>query len=274
MRTPVERRGGKVVVSDLIADRARAVVEEIEAAGGEAIGIKADVRIESEVEQAVSAGVESYTRLDIMFANAGRSIPGGPSIEETTEEQWDDVTNTVYRGVFVSSRHACRQMKQQRSRNIVVTISAAGLHAYPVGFGAYAAGKAGAIGLVRSMATEWGRYGIRVNGLARTQGMSINFALPLEAPVLNVSYEEFALRESGQAWHDDRFVGPLKVGRPPSLKDNAAVATFLAPHDSAYMSDLIIPACDGGNFAMTSIAFPKTSSLEEMAAPALDEPAG
>ena len=54
-----------------------------------------------------------------------------------------------------------------------------------------------------------------------------------------------------------RFVGPLKVGRPPSLKDNAAVATFLASDDSAYMSGLIIPACDGGNFAMTSIHFPR-----------------
>jgi NAD(P)-dependent dehydrogenase (short-subunit alcohol dehydrogenase family) len=265
--------GGKVVVTDLVEDRAQAVAKEILAAGGEAIGLKTDVRIEAEVEQAVGAAVENFGRLDIMFANAGRSLPGGPSIEDTTEEQWDDVTNTVYRGVFFSGKHACHQMKKQHGGNIVVTASAAGINAYPVGFGAYAAGKAGTIGLVHSMATEWGRYGIRVNGLAPTHGMSINFALPLDAPVLNMSYEEFALQESGEAWHDDRFVGPLKVGRPPSLKDNAAVATFLASDDSAYMSGIIIPACDGGNFAMTSIPFPKTWSLEEMAASALDEPA-
>ncbi len=265
--------GGKIVVTDLIEDRAQAVAKEILAAGGDAIGLKTDVRIEAEVEQAVGAAVENFGRLDIMFANAGRSLPGGPSIEDTTEEQWDDVTNTVYRGVFFSGKHACHQMKKQHGGNIVVTTSAAGINAYPVGFGAYAAGKAGAIGLVHSMATEWGRYGIRVNGLAPTHGMSINFALPLDAPVLNMSYEEFALQESGEAWHDDRFVGPLKVGRPPSLKDNAAVATFLASDDSAYMSGLVIPACDGGNFAMTSIPFPKTWSLEDMAASAMDEPA-
>ena len=47
---------------------------------------------------------------------------------------------------------------------------------------------------------------------------------------------------------DDRFVGPLKVGRPPSLKDNAVVENFLASDDSAYMSGLVIPACDGGQF--------------------------
>jgi NAD(P)-dependent dehydrogenase (short-subunit alcohol dehydrogenase family) len=265
--------GGKIVVTDLIEDRAQAVAKEILAAGGDAIGLKTDVRIEAEVEQAVGAAVENFGRLDIMFANAGRSLPGGPSIEDTTEEQWDDVTNTVFRGVFFSGKHACHQMKKQHGGNIVVTTSAAGINAYPVGFGAYAAGKAGAIGLVHSMATEWGRYGIRVNGLAPTHGMSINFALPLDAPVLNMSYEEFALQESGEAWHDDRFVGPLKVGRPPSLKDNAAVATFLASDDSAYMSGLVIPACDGGNFAMTSIPFPKTWSLEDMAASAMDEPA-
>ena len=266
--------GGRIVVTDLVEDRAHAVVEEITAAGGEAIGLKADVRIEAEVEQCVTAAVERFGRLDIMFANAGRSLPGGPSLAETTQEQWDDVVNTVFRGVFFSGKHAFRQMKQQRSGNIVVTTSAAGINAYPVGFGAYAAGKAGAIGLVHSMATEWGKYGVRVNGLAPTHGMSINFALPLDAPVLNMSYEEFALQQSGGEWNDDRFVGPLKVGRPPSLKDNAAVATFLASDDSAYMSGLVIPACDGGNFAMTSIFFEQSWSLEEMAAPALDEPAG
>jgi NAD(P)-dependent dehydrogenase (short-subunit alcohol dehydrogenase family) len=264
--------GGKIVVTDLVEDRAEAVAKEILGAGGEAIALKTDVRIEAEVEQAVKAAAESYGRLDIMFANAGRSLPGGPRIEDTTEEQWDDVTNVVYRGVFFSGKHACHQMKKQGGGNIVVTTSAAGINAYPVGFGAYAAGKAGAIGLVHSMATEWGKYGIRVNGLAPTHGMSINFALPLDAPVLNMSYEEFALQQSGEAWHDDKFVGPLKVGRPPSLKDNAAVATFLASDDSAYMSGLVIPACDGGNFAMTSIRFPDQWSLEEMAAPASEQP--
>jgi NAD(P)-dependent dehydrogenase (short-subunit alcohol dehydrogenase family) len=264
--------GGRIVVTDLVEERAQAVAKEVEAAGGEAVSLTTDVRIEADVEQAVAVAVENFGRLDIMFANAGRSIPGGPSIEDTTEEQWDDVTNTVYRGVFFSGKHACRQMKKQRSGNIVVTTSAAGINAYPVGFGAYAAGKAGAIGLVRSMATEWGKYGIRVNGLAPTHGMSINFALPLDAPVLNKSYEEFALEQSGEAWHDDRFVGPLKVGRPPGLKDNAVVATFLASDDSAYMSGLILPACDGGNFAMTSIRFPDSWSLEDEAAPTQDGP--
>src|SRR6266849_6326855 len=141
------------------------------------------------------------------------------------------------------------------------TTSAGGLNAYP-GFGPYCAGKAGAIGLVRSMAFDWGGYGIRVNGLAPTHGMSANFALPPDAEVLGLSYEEAALAESGGTWDPMTFPGPLKIGRPPSLRDNAAVATFLASDDSAYMSGVVIPSCDGGSFARTSIAFPESWSLD------------
>ena len=123
--------GGRIVVTDLVEDRAHAVAKEVEAAGGDAVGLKTDVRIEAEVEQSVAAAVENFGRLDIMFANAGRSLPGGPSIAETTEEQWDDVTNTVFRGVFFSGKHAFHQMKKQRSGNIVVTTSAAGHQRLP-----------------------------------------------------------------------------------------------------------------------------------------------
>jgi NAD(P)-dependent dehydrogenase (short-subunit alcohol dehydrogenase family) len=262
--------GASVVVSDINEDRARAVAEEIRQAGGQALGVRADVRVEHEVARAVAEAVDRYGRIDIMFANAGRSLPGGCPLEEVTQEQWDDVNAVVFRGVFFAGKYACREMKKQGGGNIVVTVSAAALNAYPVGFAPYAAGKAGLLGLVKGMAVEWGKYGIRVNGLAPTHGMSINFPLPLDAPVLNMSYEEFALEQSGEPWQPHMFVGPLKVGRPPSLRDNAAVATFLASDDSAYMSGIIIPSCDGGSSALTSIPFPDKWSLEEMAAPALD----
>ena len=113
-------------------------------------------------------------------------------------------------------------------------LSAAAHNAYP-GFGPYVAGKTGALGLVRSMAYDWGRYGIRVNALSPTHGMSVNFAMPPEAPPLGLSYEEAAVQGigpmSGEPAEWDPFTmfpGPLKVNRPPSLQDNANVATFLA----------------------------------------------
>jgi len=258
--------GGSVVVTDLIEARAEAVAKEITADGGTAIGRRADVGVEADMEAAVAAAVAAWGRLDVMFANAGRAPAGfgATPLEDVTEEDWDAVNAAVYKGVFFSGKHACRQMKTQGTGgNIVVTTSAGGLNAYP-GFGPYNAGKAGAIGLIKTMAYDWGRYGIRVNGLAPTHGMSLNFALPPEAEVLGISYEEAALAESGGAWDPvTMFPGPLKVGRPPGLQDNAAVATFLASDDSQYISGVTIPSCDGGSFARTSIPIPESWTLAD-----------
>jgi NAD(P)-dependent dehydrogenase (short-subunit alcohol dehydrogenase family) len=260
------REGGSIVVTDVIEARAKAVADEISASGGHAIARRADVAVEAEVEAAVAAAVAEWGRLDIMFANAGRGPAGfgGTPLEDVTEAEWDEVNDVVYKGVFFSGKHACRQMKKQGTGgNIVVTTSAGGLNAYP-GFGAYNAGKAGAIGLIKSMAYDWGRYGIRVNGLAPTHGMSLNFALPPEADVLGISYEEAAVAEAGGTWDPvTMFPGPLKVGRPPGLRDNAAVATFLASDDSQYVSGVTIPACDGGSFARTSIPIPEAWTLQD-----------
>ncbi|MDO8361688.1 MAG: SDR family oxidoreductase [Actinomycetota bacterium] len=260
--------GASVVVTDLIEQRAEIVAATINDEGGSALGLRADVTVEAEVEAAVAAAVAKYGRLDIMFANAGKAVPGFGTIalEDISVAEWDDVNDVVYKGVFFAGKHACRQMKtQEDGGNIVVTVSAGGHNSYP-GFGPYCAGKAGAAGLVRSMAYDWGRYGIRVNGLSPTHGMSVNFALPPETPALGMSYEEAQLAESGATWDAvTMFPGPLKVKRPPSLEDNAAVATFLASDDSTYMSGIIIQSCDGGNFARTSIPIPENWSLEDQA---------
>jgi NAD(P)-dependent dehydrogenase (short-subunit alcohol dehydrogenase family) len=256
--------GGTIIATDVVEKRAVDVAAQITEKGGTSIGIKVDVGIESEVEAAVNLTVSEYGRLDVVFANAGKPVEGFGSIpfEDITEAQWDDVNNAVYKGVFFCGKHAARVMKGQGGGNIVVTTSAGGLNAYP-GFAPYCAGKAGAIGLVRSMAFDLGKYGIRVNGLAPTHGMSANFALPPDADVLGLSYEEAALAESGQAWDPRTFPGPLKLNRPPTLRDNAAVATFLASDDSTYMSGIVIPSCDGGSFARSSIPFPDEWSLED-----------
>jgi NAD(P)-dependent dehydrogenase (short-subunit alcohol dehydrogenase family) len=256
--------GGSIVVTDIVCERAEKVAAEITGAGGVALARRVDVTDEDDVASAVAATVEAFGRIDVMFANAGIGPEGFGTVplEDTTEQQWDAVNDVVYKGVFFCGKHAARAMKR-RGGNIVVTISAGGLNAYP-GFAPYNAGKAGAVGLVKSMAFDWGRYGIRVNALAPTHGMSVNFALPLDADVLGLSYEEAKLAESGASW-DPRtmFPGPLKVDRPPNLRDNANVATFLASDDSQYISGLTIPSCDGGSFARTSIPFPENWGLAD-----------
>ena len=219
--------GASVVVTDVVEQRAHVLAALINDRGGKAIGMKADVSVEADVKAAVEAAVATYGRLDIMFANAGKAPAGMGTIalEDFTEEQWDDVNDVVYKGVFYAGKYACQQMKTQPGGgNIVVTISAGGHNSYP-GFGAYCAGKAGAIGLVRSMAYDWGRFGIRVNALSPTHGMSVNFALPPDTPALGMSYEEAALAESGADWDPHTmFPGPLKVNRPPPTSPHCSHA--------------------------------------------------
>lgn len=258
--------GGKIVVSDLVEKRALDVAEHIRAEGGDAIGLRADVRVETEIETLVQTATDNYGRLDIMFSNAGAPPTGFGTIalEDFTAQQWDDNININLRGAFFAGKHACHQMKAQGDGgNIVVTISAGGINAYP-GFGAYNSAKAGAIGLVKSMAYDWGRFGIRVNALSPTHGMCVNFAMSPEDEPTAMSYEQAALAETGDTWNPHTmFPGPLKLNRPPTLNDNAEVATFLASDASMYMSGANIASADGGNFARTSIPIPEAWSLQD-----------
>lgn len=244
--------GAKIVTSDYVHGRAEKVADEIVAAGGEAVGLHADVRVEADMERLVQTAVDHFGRIDIMHANAGVPEPGfgARAFHELSLEDWNNIVATNLTGIFLAWKHSARQMiAQGHGGNLVATTSASSFNAYP-GFPAYTASKAGANGLVRAAATEWGKYGIRANGLAPTHGMSINFALPQEADVLGLSYEQMA------PWDPDHRAMPLRLDTPPTLRDNAYMALFLASEESRYMSGQVIASVDGGNFARTSIVMP------------------
>lgn len=250
------REGANVVVTDLIFKRALDVAAQVGEQGGKAVGLKADVRVEADMDAAVQAAVGEFGRLDIMFANAGVAPEGFGTVplEEFSLEAWNAVNEVIFTGVFLSSKAAVKVFKRQGGGgNIIVTGSAGGIVAYP-GFFAYCAGKGGAHMLVKAMAFELGRLGIRVNALAPTHGMSVNFAMPPDADVLGVSYEEAAAAEAG-GWDPGPSPIPLKRDRPPRLIDNANVALFLASDESRYMSGVVIPAADGGTLSRVAINF-------------------
>ncbi|MFI5041735.1 MAG: SDR family NAD(P)-dependent oxidoreductase [Acidimicrobiales bacterium] len=245
--------GASVVTSDLVSGRAQAVAKEVEAAGGQAVGIDADVRIEADMERLVVTAVETFGRLDIMHANAGVPEPGFGSnlLEDLSLDDWNYIVSVNMTGIFLAFKHAARHMiSRGAGGTLLATTSASAFAAYP-GFPAYGASKAGANGFVRSASLEWGKHGIRVNALCPTHGMSVNFALPPEAEVLGKSYEEI------EPWDPDARAMPLRLDRPPRLRDNANLALFLASDESAYMHGQCIQATDGGTFARVSIIFPQ-----------------
>jgi NAD(P)-dependent dehydrogenase (short-subunit alcohol dehydrogenase family) len=258
-------QGARVVVTDLLADRAEKVAGEVAAAGGQAVWLKADVRIEAEMQESVALATRTWGRLDVMFANAGVGEVGFGTVpfEELTVENWDAVQDVNLKGVFLAAKAAVPTFKAQGGGNIVVTSSASSYAAYPH-FVSYTASKHGVNGLVKVLSATLGRFGIRVNALCPAHGMSINLALAPDAEVLGKSYEEMA------PWDKAKAAMPLRLDRPPTLADNAKVALFLASDDSAYMSGVCLPATDGGTLSRVAIIFPEDVGGEGLGAPSAE----
>jgi NAD(P)-dependent dehydrogenase (short-subunit alcohol dehydrogenase family) len=244
-------QGARVVVADVIADRGEQTAKIVHDRGGEAIAIRTDVRVEDDVRNVVDEAVKEYGRLDVMFANAGHVGDGSmfTPIDELTIDMWNDVMSTNTTGVFFATKHAVRAMKATGTKGvIVVTSSAASFAAYPM-IPAYSASKGALNAFVRAVATDVGRYGIRINAICPTHGMSPNFMLPPEAEVVGTSYEET------KPWDPSISPMPLKLDRPPSLRDNANMALFLACDESAYVTGTCMQSCDGGTLSKVAIFF-------------------
>ena len=210
-----------------------------------------DVSDESAVEAACKGAVDRFGRLDVLFRQRGhlRAGVGQTPFEDVSLEDWNRVLAVNLTGIFLPSKYAVRAMKPRKQGTIVITSSAGALAAYP-GWFAYGASKGGINSLVRHMAWALGSYGIRVNALCPTHGMSPNLLLPPEAPVVGQSYEEVA-----GPWDPAASPIPFKAPRPPSLRDNANVALFLASDESMYMSGVCLPSCDGGTLGRVAIEF-------------------
>ncbi|SHN46652.1 SDR family NAD(P)-dependent oxidoreductase [Cryptosporangium aurantiacum] len=252
--------GAKVVVMDVLGDRAEGTVKLVTEQGGEAVAVQADTTIEADVARTIRTAVDTFGKLDIAWANAGIVSRGGvPSVmggeqlefEDFPVEDWDAVLGVNLLGPFLVAKHATPALRANGGGVILVTSSAASFVAYH-SIAPYSATKAGVNGLVRGLSLDLGKYGIRVNALAPTHGMSPNFLLPEGAPVVGQSYEETA-----GPWDPGLSPIPLKLNRPPSLRDNAYAALFLASDESAYISGLTLPATDGGTLARVAMQFPE-----------------
>ena len=169
------KEGASVVVNDLGGARdgtgggssmADTVVEEIKAAGGQAVADYGSVTSREDVEKMVATAVEHFGQLDICIANAG--ILRDKSFKNMDDSMWDAVVDVHLRGTYLTTKVAYDHMLNQGTGGrIVVTSSTSGLLG---NFGQtnYGAAKAGIAGLMRCLWLEGLKYGINVNVLAPT----------------------------------------------------------------------------------------------------------
>ncbi|MBM68033.1 MAG: 3-oxoacyl-ACP reductase [Haliea sp.] len=169
-------RGAKVVVNDLggakdgtgaSSDAARAVVAEIEAAGGEAIANGANVAQYAEVEGMVQQAMEKWGRVDILVNNAG--ILRDKSFTKGGLDDFQLVLDVHLMGTVNCTKAVWDIMRDQSYGRIVVTTSSSGLYGN-FGQSNYGAAKMGVIGLMNTLVQEGAKYNIRVNALAPTAG--------------------------------------------------------------------------------------------------------
>ncbi|MFG2792292.1 SDR family oxidoreductase [Streptomyces sp. NPDC048419] len=189
--------GARVVVNDLgvgldgapgADSPAGQVVDEIRAAGGEAVAHGGDIATTEGAASLIAAALEAYGRLDTLVSNAG--FLRDRMLVNLDEDDWDDVLRVHLTGHFLPLRHAAAHWRTEAkagrtpTARIINTSSGAGLLG-SVGQGNYSAAKAGIVGLTLVAAAELARYGVQVNAIApaaRTRMTERTFAGTMAAP--------------------------------------------------------------------------------------------
>ncbi|MEN9526941.1 MAG: hypothetical protein RLY56_892 [Pseudomonadota bacterium] len=233
--------GCKVVVSDIGAARGaempesaigsskemQQIVEEIRAAGGDAIGVVCDVLEEVQVAELVAKTVAHYGRLDIMVNNAGIGYLMKPIIE-MTQADWDAVLGVNLRGAFFGIKHAAKQLIAQGQGGRIINIgSQASKSGFPFA-SAYVSSKHGMVGLTRSAAIELGSHGITVNTICPNHVTT----------GLGAWQNQFFSAATGRS--EEKYLADMRaripLGRPGLQDDIAKACAFLASGEAAYIT--------------------------------------
>ncbi|MCS6771662.1 MAG: 3-oxoacyl-ACP reductase FabG [Kiritimatiellae bacterium] len=140
-----------------------AVAEEICAAGGRAIFVRADVTKQDDLEMAATEIAAQYGGIDILCANAG--VFPACKLDDMTEADWDSVFDVNLKGMFFSVKACLPWLKKSPSGRVILTSSITGpITGYP-GWSHYGATKSGMLGFMRTAAIELAKYGITVNAV-------------------------------------------------------------------------------------------------------------
>jgi NAD(P)-dependent dehydrogenase (short-subunit alcohol dehydrogenase family) len=210
--------GARVVVGARRKGELDELVAQIRATDGQATALAGDVRSEDYAKALVALALERFGRLDVAFNNAGTLGESGPSTD-VSEAGWNDALAINLTGSFLGAKHQIAQMLKQGGGSVIFTSTFVGHTVGFPGVAAYAASKAGLIGLTQALAAEFGPRGVRVNA------------------ILPGAVDTDMYRTMNDTAESQAFVTNLhalkRVARPEEL---ARSVLYLASDDSAFVT--------------------------------------
>ncbi|MEZ5796749.1 MAG: SDR family oxidoreductase [Paracoccaceae bacterium] len=214
------RQGATVVVSDRDRGRAEQVAAEIAASGGTAEALHLDVTDDAALERAIRQAHDRHGRLDILHSHAGVQIPG--RLEDISAEDMDASWRLNVRSHFVAARAAMAVMKPRGAGSIIVTSSNSGVQ-YDREMIAYCTTKHAVIAMVRQIAVDYARHGIRCNALC-------------PGFVDTVFNQGFETQMGGREALETYVAGSIPMGRWGEPDEIAESIVFLASDRSSFMT--------------------------------------
>lgn len=214
------QEGARVGVLDIDAAECQAVVDEITAAGGQALALRANVTSEEEVEQAVANLRTAFGLINVLVNNAA-VMPAG-RLHETTPADFDRCIAVNLRGTYLISRAVIPQMIELRQGSIIHMSSVTGVIGLP-GLAVYSATKGALIALARAMSTDYARLGIRVNTVSPGT---------IDSPMLH----DFLSAQSSPDHLRRAFDEMHPIGRVGTIDEVANVFLFLASDESSFVT--------------------------------------
>ena len=228
--------GASVGVVDIDPDAVSAVVAEIEAAGGKALGITADLTQDADSRRIVREVANHFNGLDFVWNHVGH--PGPAAVEDLDMKDFDQAVDLNLRTVFITAETAVPELRARGGGSMLFTASSSGLTGSmfsPV----YSMAKFGVVGMVRAMAKRYAAEGIRFNAVCPG---------PIDTPMLRV----FVARpdqQSTQGMDKEGLVrsrgGMAPMGRPGKPEEIANAALFLLSDEASFITGAALPV-DGG----------------------------
>lgn len=218
--------GAKVAIAGRDAAKNRAALEEISAAGGEAIALDADVADEASVKGMVERAQDAFGALHILVANAGINIRKPP--EDYALDEWQSIIGINLTGTFLCARAVLPAFRKGGGGKIVTIGSMASIFGGGI-IGPYAASKGGVVQLTKSLAVAWAQHNIQVNCI-----------LP--------GFIDTPLTRGGRQTSPQMFAKVTErtpAGRWGEPEDLAGLAVFFASRASDFVTGTAVPV-DGG----------------------------